>query len=145
MTGTDNSENEKKNSDKENADLFENSTRSIPVIEEFLNVEKKVIETGKVYISKKIEKEKATLNIPLKGEEFEVKRVPVRTKLLDEPPSSFYEDGKMIIPIVRQVAKVIIKYEVAEEIHILRHPIEAVHHEEITLLKEKAEIHRKDS
>lgn len=145
MNDTGNFENEKKNSGKEDADLFENSTRNIPVIEEFLNVEKKVIETGKVYISKKIEKEKATLNIPLKGEEFEVKRVPVKTKLLDEPPSSFYEDGKMIIPVVREVAKVIIKYEVTEEIHILRHPIDAVHHQEIILLKEKAEIHRKNS
>ena len=125
--------------------IDEKNTKTIPVIEEFLNVGKKVVETGKVHVHKKIEKEKATIDIPLKGEEFEVKRVSVKTELLDHRPSSFEKDGMMIIPVVREVAQVIIKYEVTEEIHIIKHLTQTNHHEEVTLLKEKAEIQREDS
>lgn len=125
--------------------MDEKNMKTIPVIEEFLNVEKKVVETGKINIHKKVEKEKETIDIPLKGEEYEVKRVSVKTKLLDHRPTSFEKDGMMIIPVVREVAQVIIKYEVTEEIHIIKHTTQTTHHEEVTLLKEKAEIHREDT
>jgi len=124
--------------------MDEKNMKTIPVIEEFLNVEKKVVETGKVHIHKKTEKEKATLDIPLKGEEYEVKRVSVKTKLFDDRPASFEKDGMMIIPVVREVAQVIIKYEVTEEIHIIKHATQTTHHEEVTLLKEKAEIYKEE-
>lgn len=140
MNLSENSKSKIKNSEKN--DLEKNETRTIPVIEEFLKVEKKVVETAKVRIHKKLEKEKATLDIPLKGEEYEVKRVPVKTVLLDQRPSASEKDGVMIIPVVREVAQVIIKYEVTEEIHIIKHQVQTTHHEEVTLLKEKAEIYR---
>ena len=110
-----------------------------------MNVEKKIVETGKVHIHKKAEKEKTTLDIPLKGEEYEVKRVSVKTKLLDHRPASFEKDGMMVISVVREVAKVVIKYEVTEEIRIIKHLTQTSHHEEVTLLKEKAEIYKEGS
>lgn len=144
MNAAENSENQKNHPGKEENNLFDNSTKIIPIVEEFVNVEKRVVETGKVSIHKKIEKEKTTLHIPLNSEEYEVKRVTVKAKLLDERPSYFEEDGKIIVPVVREVPQVIIKYEVTEEIHLIKHVSHETHEEEVTLLKEKAEIRRED-
>ena len=126
-------------------DFDENNTKTIPIIEEVLNVEKKVIDTGKVLVHKTVEKENQTLDIPLKEEEYEVKRVPVKKELLDDRPQASEKDGIMIIPVVREVPQVVIKYEVTEEIHLIRHETERTHHEEITLMKEKADVYREDT
>ncbi len=121
----------------------EESTNVIPLIHEYITVDKKVIETGKVYIKKRVVAEDATINIPLIQESYKIERVPVKNKIFDAPPDTFHaENGDMIIPVTREVVEVKIRFEVVEEIHVTKVNTEVPHIQEITLLKEKVEVHR---
>jgi uncharacterized protein (TIGR02271 family) len=126
----------------ENESLPDEENIVIPVIKEFLNVDKKVVETGKVLIKKRIENEEKDINIPLQSETYEVERIAVRDHLFDEPPQVRNEGNKMIIPVVREIVEVRKRYEVTEEIHITKKETVTHHKEKVTLKKEKVSVER---
>jgi uncharacterized protein (TIGR02271 family) len=126
----------------ENEPLPDEENIVIPVIKEFLNVDKKVVETGKVLIKKRIENEEKHINIPLQSETYEVERIAVKDKLFDEPPQVRNEGNKMIIPVVREIVEVRKRYEVTEEIHITKKETVTPHKEKVTLKKEKVSVER---
>ncbi len=114
----------------------------ISVIEEFVTVDKEVVETGKVHIKKRVVEEEATINLPLIHEGYKVERVPVKNRIYDEPPTIRHEDGNMYIPIVREVVKIVKRYEVVEELHVIKTKTEVPHIQQITLLKENVQVER---
>ena len=119
------------------------SEEVVPVIEERAVVQREVVETGKVRIRKKVTEEKATVNLPIINESYEVTHVPVPKQVLDTPPAAVrYEGNKMIIPVIREITVVQKKYEVIEELHIVRQVSETPLVQEITLLKESIEVER---
>ena len=117
-------------------------TRIIPVIEEFLTVSKEVIETGKVYISKRSDVKDATVNIPLIKEGYTVERHPVKGRILDKAPETSHEGDTMIIPVVQEVLVIEKKYEVIEEVHVIKTKTEVPHVQQIPLLKEEVIVER---
>jgi uncharacterized protein (TIGR02271 family) len=117
----------------------------IPVIEEQLTIEKVVVETGKVHIRKTVTEEQATVNLPLIHENYQVERRPGSKKLLTNHPGIRYEGENMIIPVVREVLVVEKRYEVLEELHVIKTRTEVPHLQQITLLKESAEVRRTES
>ena len=120
------------------------SEEVVPVMEERAIVQREVVETGKVHIRKKVTEEKATVNLPIINESYEVTHVPVPKQVLDAPPAAVrYEGDKMIIPVIREITVVQKKYEVIEELHIMRHVTETPLVQEITLLKESIEVERR--
>jgi hypothetical protein len=56
-----------------------------------------------------------------------------------------YEGDKMIIPVLREITVVQKKYEVIEELHIIRESVETPLVQEITLLKEHINVERSQS
>ena len=69
--------------------------------------------------------------------------MPVPKQVLDAPPAAVrYEGNKMIIPVIREITVVQKKYEVIEELHIVRQVSETPLVQEITLLKESIEVER---
>jgi uncharacterized protein (TIGR02271 family) len=117
--------------------------RVIPVVHEYASVNKEVIETGKVRIRKTVSEEKASVNLPVLSETYQVEYLPGYKDLLDTPPPAVrYEGDTMIIPVLREVSVVVKKYEVVEEIHITRRITETPLVQEITLLKEHVDIER---
>ncbi|MDQ6761074.1 MAG: YsnF/AvaK domain-containing protein [Bacteroidota bacterium] len=126
-----------------NAISKDENANVIQVIHEHLTVDKDVIETGKVYIKKRVVAEEATINIPLIQESYKIERVPVTNKIFDAPPGTFHaENGDMIIPVTREVVEVKIRFEVVEEIHVIKINTEVPHMQQITLLKENVEVQR---
>ena len=119
-------------------------TEVIPVMREFLTVDKEVVETGKVFIKRRVEEENATINIPLVNEVYKIERIPGKNQVFDTPPPTRYEDGNMIIPVIREVPEVIIRYQVIEEVHVIKEKTVVPHLQQITLLKENITIERKD-
>ncbi len=117
-------------------------TTVLPVIEEFMVVSKEVVETGKVHISKRVSEEEASINIPLVQEGYRVERVPGKKELLEHYPVIRHEGENMIVPVVREVLVVEKRYEVLEEVHIIKTKTEIPHLQQITLLKETVEIKR---
>jgi len=116
----------------------------LPVIEEHMVLTKEIVETGKVYIRKRVKEEEATINIPLIQEGYEVERRPGRKELLKEHPPVQYEGDNMIIPVVREVLVVEKRYEVLEEVHVIKTKTEIPHLQQVTLLKEEVHVERKN-
>jgi uncharacterized protein (TIGR02271 family) len=114
----------------------------IPVIKEFLKVDKKVVETGKVHIKKRIVNEEKEIHIPLQSEAYKVERIAVKDKFFDEPPQVRNEGNKMIIPVIKEVVEIKKRYEVTEEIHITKTQTVTSHNEKVTLKKESVSVER---
>src|SRR5688500_14883976 len=79
-----------------------NETNNIPVIKENGLVDKKVVETGKVIISKTVSEEKQVLNTPVFHEEVDIKTVAVNRFTDTMPEAVRYEGDTMIIPVIRE-------------------------------------------
>lgn len=117
-------------------------TRILPVIEEHLVVSKEIVETGKVHIRKRITEEEAVINLPLIQEGYQIERMPGKKELLTQHPPIRYEGENMIIPVVREVVVVEKRYEVLEEVHVIKTKTEIPHMQQVTLLKETVEVER---
>ena len=117
----------------------------LPVIEEHVIISKEVVETGKVLIKKRVKEEEAFINLPLIQEGYQVERKPGKKELLTHHPPIRHEGDKMIIPVVREVLVVEKRYEVTEEVHVIKTKTEVPNMQQITLLKEEVQIERKNS
>ena|SRR5688500_7182040 len=113
----------------------------IPVIQEEIIVDKQVIETGKVRISKRISGHEELVDVPLFREEVTVERVPVNL-FVEEPPPVRQEGDTMIIPVVREEIIVQKKILLVEELRVRKEVIE--HHEPqtVNVLREEVDITR---
>lgn len=114
----------------------------IPVVEEFATISKEVVETGKVHIRKKVTEEKALVNLPIINESYDIERVPVNKVQDTPPPSVRYEGDVMIIPVTKEITVIQKRYEVVEELRIMRKTSETPMMQEITLMKEEVQVER---
>lgn len=113
----------------------------IPVIEERIRVEKKLVESGRVRISKKLQVEEETVDIPVLQEEVVVERVPVH-QFVETAPQIRYEGDTMIVPVVREVVVVEKRIELIEELHITKRTTQTQVSQQIDLRKEEVIVER---
>lgn len=118
----------------------EESTKIIPVIEEHVIVDKKVIETGKVRITKKVEEEEVFVNIPVDHEEVIIKRIPVNKFVESDVPSMRQEGDTLVIPILKEV--VVTRLMLVEEVHVNKNKKTSVTQEKVVIRKEEVTINR---
>lgn len=117
----------------EDKKVNEKGEQVISVVHEHATVHKEVVETGKVHIRKRVTEEVVSVNMPVINESYRVEHVPVEKKILDAPPPAVrYEGDKMIIPVLREITVVQKKYEVIEELHIIKQSVETPLVQEIT-------------
>jgi len=117
---------------------------SIPVLEEELQVDKKIVETGKVVISKKVNEEDVTINVPIVHEEVEVKRIEVN-QYVDSAPEIRYEGETTIVPVLKEVAVVEKRLMLVEELHITKRHVQTHQAHTQTLKNEEVIINREKS
>ncbi|MFL5730956.1 MAG: YsnF/AvaK domain-containing protein [Cytophagaceae bacterium] len=115
---------------------------TIPVVQEEISIDKKVIETGKVIIKKSVTEEETTVNIPLIQEGYDVERKAVN-KIVESPPSVRYEDDRIIIPVMREILVVEKRFEIIEEVHVIRHRTEVPQQQQVKLRKENITVEHK--
>jgi uncharacterized protein (TIGR02271 family) len=89
----------------------------VPVLAEFLQVEKQTVETGRVVLHKTVHVESQTVDVPLREEQVQVQRVAVN-RYVDEAPAVRYEGEKMIVPVVREELVVTKRLLLVEELHV---------------------------
>jgi uncharacterized protein (TIGR02271 family) len=116
----------------------------LPVIEEQIQIDKKVIQTGSVYIYKDVHEEEVTVDVPYSHDEIEIKRVPVNQFSEGTPPPIRYEGDNMIIPVLKEVLVVEKRIMIVEEVHVQKRKIEHQETQKITLRKEGVTINRED-
>ncbi|GGK85293.1 YsnF/AvaK domain-containing protein [Rufibacter glacialis] len=115
---------------------------TIPVIEERVHLEKKVVEKGSVRLTKVISEQEVPVNIPLIQEEHDIQRVPVNQYVDSPPPPIRYEGDTMIIPIVQEVMVVEKRLMVVEELHITKNKVQTQNVQQVNLRKEEIRIER---
>jgi uncharacterized protein (TIGR02271 family) len=113
----------------------------IPVIADELDVQKQIVETGKVRVTKVVHERETVVDEPLFHDEVEVEHISVN-RAVEGPISIRYEDDTLIVPIMEEVLVVQKQLILNEEIHIRKRRIETHHPQQVTLRREEAHIDR---
>lgn len=124
------------------SDEVKRSLHTIPVIHEHLQIDKELIETGKVKISKTVHEHEETVDIPLMSEEVSVERVPFNEYLQDTTPSVRYEGETMIIPIIKEILFVEKRMMLVEEVRVTKKQNQTTETQQVTLRREEVNITR---
>lgn len=119
-------------------------SQRIPVIQEFLTVEKKIIETGKVIVNKSVEEEQFNYQIPWLEDEISLERIPIN-EYRDHAPVTRIEGDTTIVPVLKEVMVWQKKLLLVEEIRITKKVVTHEEQKTITLKKEVVEINRQTS
>lgn len=116
----------------------------IPVIQEELQVSKRVVDTGKgVRVRKTVVEREETIDELLHRDEVEVTRVAVGEMITgSEPPQPRTEGDTLIVPILEEVLVVQKQLRLKEEIRITRHQHEYRQPQKVTVRSERASIER---
>jgi uncharacterized protein (TIGR02271 family) len=113
----------------------------IPVIQEEVIVNKQVVETGKVRISKRISEHEELVDVPLLREEVAIERVPINL-FVEQRPTVRQEGDTMIIPVVEERIFIQKKLLLVEELRVKKEIIESHQPQKVNLLKEELEVKR---
>ena len=114
---------------------------TLNVVHEQAHVDKKIVESGKVYIRKNVREVNEEVTVPVAHEEVDVKKVAVN-KYVDTAPSVRYEGNTTIIPVIKEVLVIEKKLLLVEEVHVTKHIVEKTEEHTVPLRKEEVEIER---
>ena len=112
---------------------------TIPVVEEYLNIGREVVETGRIRISKSVSEAPEAAVVPLVHEEVNVERV-ARNQYVDTVPTVRQEGDVTIIPVVREV--LVKRLLIVEELHITKRRVETLETQQLVLRKEEVNVER---
>ncbi|HKG14344.1 MAG TPA: DUF2382 domain-containing protein [Pyrinomonadaceae bacterium] len=114
----------------------------VPVVEEELRVGKRVVETGRVRVTKTVSEREELVDVPLVREEFDVERVPVNA-FVDGPVAPRHEGETLVVPVLEEVLVVEKRLVVREELRITRRRSEEREARRVTLLSEEVSVERR--
>jgi uncharacterized protein (TIGR02271 family) len=113
----------------------------MPVLVEELDVQKRLVETGKVRITKVVRERETLVDEPLFHDKVAITRVPIQ-RVVDGPVPVREDNGTTIISIVEEVLVVEKRWMLREEIHIRKQRIETHQPQRITLRSEEVQVER---
>ena len=116
----------------------------IPLAEETVTVSKREVETGRVRVALTTDIETVVARETLRGRKVEVERVPVNQTLADgEPAPQCREEGDtLVIPVVEEVAVVVKRLVIREEVRLRFVPTETPFEEAVSVRRQKATVDR---
>jgi stress response protein YsnF len=116
----------------------------IPLAEERAAVAKREVETGRVRVALTTETETVIARETLRGRRVEIERVPVNRMLPEgEPaPQSREEGDTLVVPVVEEVAVVVKRLLLREEVLLRFVATEAPFEEEVTVRRQRATVDR---
>jgi len=116
----------------------------VPVIEEELRVGKRVVETGRVRVTKTVREHEEVVDEPLMREEYDVERVPI-DEFVDGPVGPRHEGETLVVPVLEEVLVVEKRLVVREELRITRKRTEERRPQRVKLLSEEVSVERTDA
>ncbi len=116
----------------------------IPLAEEVVNVSKREVETGRVQVALTTETQTVVAREVLRGRRVEVERVPVGRTLAEgeAPPQSREEGDTLIVPLVEEVAVVVKRLVVREEVRLPFVGTETPFAEAVEVRRQRAAVER---
>jgi uncharacterized protein (TIGR02271 family) len=124
---------------------FSDEPLVIPVIQETMQVGTRIVETGKVHISKKVTEETAVENFLETSEQITVERKQINQYVETAPPASRQEGDVTIISVVKEVLFVEKRLMLVEELHVTKHKVQENKKVTATLRKEEVTVERKST
>jgi uncharacterized protein (TIGR02271 family) len=113
----------------------------VPVLVEELEVQKRLVETGKVRITKVVHEHETLVDEPLLHDKVAITRVPMQ-RVVDGPVPVREEHGTTIISIVEEVLVVEKRLMLREEIYIRTQRLETHQPQRLTLRSEEVQVER---
>ena len=113
----------------------------VQLLEEELSVDKRVIETGRVKVSRVTHSHEQIVDELLHHEKVEVERIPV-DRPIEVMPSIRQEGDVTIVPVVEEILKVERGLVLKEEVHIRRIKTIERHQQQVTLRRQEATVSR---
>lgn len=107
-----------------------------PVIEERLKIEKQLVESGGVRLTKVVHEREEVVDEALMKEQIHVERVPINS-YIDTPIEIRYEGDKIIIPVIEEV--LVKRLLLKEELHITK-KLKIVHRPQSFTLRQEEVI-----
>ena len=116
----------------------------LPVIEERAVINREVVESGRVRLTKQVHEADELVRVPLQHDEVRVERVAVNQYLpAGAPtPATRYEGEVMIIPVLREVAVIEKRLLLVEELRVTKQQITTEHAEPLHLRREEISVER---
>ena len=116
----------------------------IPLAEEMVAVSKREAETGRVRVALTTETETVVARETLRGRRIEVERVPVGRMLPEgEPaPQSREEGDTLVVPVVEEVAVVVKRLVLREEVRLRFVATETPFEEAVSVRRQRATVER---
>jgi uncharacterized protein (TIGR02271 family) len=121
--------------------MNKDTSKIIPLIEEEVLVEKRVVESGGVKVSKQVHEHEEVIDEPLRQEQVMVERHPIHQRV-EVAPSIRRQETTLIIPIVEEILVVEKKLFLKEEIHITIKQTEVRQPQTVKLRREEAIVER---
>lgn len=122
-------------------EVRDESTTVSPVVEEVVEVEKRLVESGRVRVSKIVREREEIVDEPLLREEVEVERVAVN-RIVEGAAPVRHEDDVMIVPVYEEVLVVEKRLMLKEELRIRKHRVPHSHQQRVTLKTEEVSVER---
>lgn len=107
-------------------------------------VDKQVVETGRLVVSKTVLEEEETVDIPLMQEQFDVERVAVN-QYVDTPPAVRYDGDTTIFPVLKEVLVTEKRLMLVEEVRITKRQTTTNDAQRVMLRREEVTVQRVDS
>src|SRR4051812_24836565 len=116
----------------------------IPVAEETIAISKRQVEVGQVRVSLTTDVEQMVARETLRGRQVEVERVSVGRTLAEgeTPPQSREEGDTLIIPVVEEMAVVVKRLVLREEVRLRFVHTEAPFEQEVAVWRQRATVER---
>lgn len=115
----------------------------IPIMEEHLHVGTKMVETGRVHVSKKVLTENYDADLTILKEEVTVEKRPVNQYIDGDAPGIRLDGDTTIIPVIKEV--IVKRLLLVEELHITKRRTETVVPVHEQLRKEEVTVTRIES
>jgi uncharacterized protein (TIGR02271 family) len=117
------------------------SGAAIPLAQERLRVDKKIVERGRVVVKTHVDEQTAWVREQLAREDVQVSWVDIDREV-DEPPAVRTEGDTLIIPLFEEVLVVERRLVLRQEIHLTRRRTTEHFEQPVTLRRTTADIHR---
>ena len=116
----------------------------IPVAEETIAISKRQVEVGQVRVSLTTDVEQMVAREMLRGRRVEVERVTVERTLADgeAPPQTREDGGTLIIPVVEEMAVVVKRLVLREEVRLRFVQTEVPFEQEVDVRRQRATVER---
>lgn len=118
----------------------EGETIVVPLIEEYLDVNKQWVQTGEVVVRKSVQTTTQTIPVDVAYEEVQVDHVPVNRPLAyDEKTEPWWDGDVMVVPVIEEEIVVMKRQVLKEELLIYKRRL--IRHESVSDTVRSEQVH----